>query len=253
MEYMTAEQAAEAAKGLTFEKVWAALMEMKETQLQSQLESQKQIAESQKRMEESHKRLEKSHLESQKRMEESHKQLEKSQLESQKQLNESQKQLKESQKKTDKIIADLSKNIGGLGNSLGRFTESMFSTELWKKFNEIGFTFSRQAPHVKFIENGSVLAEVDFFLEDGIYAMLVEVKTELSLGGVDEHLDRMEKIRHYMDARNDGRKILGAVAGGIVSDNVLKYAQNKGLFVIVQTGDSVAIAAMPQNFKAREW
>ena len=46
---------------------------------------------------------------------------------------------------------------------------------------------------------------------------------------------------------------MGAVAGGVVSGNVLKYSQKKGLFVIVQTGDSVAIAEMPQGFKVYEW
>ena len=129
----------------------------------------------------------------------------------------------------------------------------MFSTELWKKFNDIGFTFTKQAQGMKFYEDERVLAEVDFFLENGLYAMLVEIKTELSVGDVDDHLERIEKIRQYMDKRKDMRKLVGAVAGGIVSENVLRYAQKKGLFVIEQTGDSVAIAAMPQGFKAREW
>ena len=63
----------------------------------------------------------------------------------------------------------------------------------------------------------------------------------------------LKKIRQYMDKRDDKRKLIGAVAGGIISENVIKYAQKKELFVIEQTGDSVAIAAMPQGFKAREW
>jgi len=238
MERMTAEQAAEAAKGLTFEKVWAALMESR----QLVEETQKQMQESQRRIEESQQKTEKVMQESQKVMQES-----------QKVMQESQKAMKESQRKTDKVIADLSKNIGGLGNTLGRFTESMFSSELWKKFNEIGFTFTRQAPRMKFFEYGQVLAEVDFFLENGVYAMAVEIKTELSISDVDDHLERIGKIRQYMDLRKDMRKIVGAVEGGIVSDNVLRYAQKKGLYVIVQTGDSVAIAAVPQGFKAQEW
>ena len=199
MDEMTAEQAAEAAKGLTFEKVWAVV------------------------------------------------------IQTQRMIQETQTAQQESQKKTDKVIADLSKNIGGLGNSLGRLTEAMFSAELWKKFNEIGFTFTKQAPRMKFYENGKVLAEVDFFLENGVYAMPVEIKTELSISDVDEHLDRIEKIRKYMDDHHDSRKLVGAVAGGVVSESVLKYSQRKGLFVIEQTGDSVAIADLPLGFKAREW
>ena len=192
MDEMTAEQAVEAAKGLTFEKVWALVIQ-------------------------------------------------------------TQKMIEESQKKSEKIIADLSKNIGGLGNTLGRFTETMFSTELWKKFNEIGFPFTKQAPHMKFYMDGQVLAEVDFFLENGDYAMPVEIKTDLSISNIDEHLERISKIRQYMNAHDDKRKLVGAAAGGIISENVLRYAQKKGLFVIMQTGDSVAIASMPQGVRAREW
>ena len=213
MERMTAEQAAEAAKGLTFEKVWAALMESRqliEEMRETQRESQNQVLEARQKTEESFQRME-------------------------------------------KTVTDLSKNIGGLGNLQGRLTEAMFSTELWKKFNEIGFLFTKQGPHVRFTENKQVLAEVDFFLENGEYAMPVEIETELSIGDVDDHLKRIIKIRRYMDMRDDNRKLVGAVAGEIVSENVLNYAHKKGLFVIVQTGDSVAIAESPREFKAREW
>ena len=211
MEILTAEQAAEAAKGLTFEKVWAALMELK--------------------------------VESQKRSEES-----------QKQFDESQKRIEESQKKTEKIVADLSKNLGGIGNSLGRFTEEMFSSKLQEKFYALGYTFIEQSRNKKYHDiNNRVIAETDTMLENGEYVALVEIKTELTNEDVDDHADRMEKIRKCFDLRNDGRKLIGAVAGGVVPENVLNYAQKKGFYVMVQNGDSVAIADMPTGFKVREW
>ena len=211
MDTMTAEQALEAAKGLTFEAVWAALME-----------DRRQMEESRKRMDEIH--------------------------------EQTQKEIRESQQKTDKILADLSKNIGGLGNSIGRLTEALFSAELWRKFNELGYPFTKQGPHVKFYgEDKKVLAEADFLLENGDYVMAVEVKAEPAAEDVSDHLQRIEAIRRYYDAHGDKRKLVGAVAGGAVNDNVLKYAQKHGLYVIVQTGDSVAIAESPPGFKAREW
>jgi len=246
---LTAEQAAEAAKGLTFEKVWAVLMQTQKMMQDSNAAMQKQLEESRKLMDESQKRSEELRKKTEKAIADSQKDI----ADSRKSIADSQKSIADSQRKTEKIVADLTKNIGGLGNTFGRFTEAMFSTELWKKFNELGYTFTRQAPRMKFYENGQVLAEVDFFLENGMYAMLVEIKTELSLDDVDSHLVRIGKIRHYLDARNDGRKLVGAVAGGIVSESVLNYAQRKGLFVIQQTGDSVAIASTPDGFKAREW
>ena len=154
---------------------------------------------------------------------------------------------------TSKTVSDLSKNIGGLGNLQGRLTEAMFESELWKKFNEIEFPFNKQSSHYKFVENGRVLAEADFFLENGQYAMPVEIKTELSIRDIDEHIERIATIREYMDAHKDSRKLVGAIAGEIVAINVLRYAHKKGLYVLKQNGDSVAIAAAPHNFKRQEW
>ena len=201
MDTITADQAAEAAKGLTFEKVWAALMETRE------------------RMEESHKRME------------------------------------EVFEKTQKQIDELSKNVGGVNNSFGRFTESLFSVGLDKLFNELGYTFTKQGPHVKFKDKDirRVIAEADYFLEDGQYAMVVEVKTELNEADVDDHIKRIEVIRQYFDERGDKRILIGAVAGGFVHKNALDHALKQGLYVITQSGDSAVLAELPEGFTVREW
>ena len=202
MEIITAEQAAEAAKGLTFEKVWAALME-----------TRKNIEESNKRIEESNRKLDERMEESNKRIEESNKRMEESSKRMDKKMNES-------YQKTKKLVAELTKNIGGLGNSLGRLTEALFSPELCKKFNEYGFTFKEQANSKKIYNDGQVIAEVDSLLENGEYVMLLEIKTEISVNHVDDHLERIMIVRRYMDEKNDHRILVGAVAGGIVSNNV---------------------------------
>jgi len=77
------------------------------------------------------------------------------------------------------IVADLSKNIGGLGNSLGRLTEAIFTAELWKKFHDMGYPVSQQCNNKKFCDEKHVLAEVDLFIENGDYAILVEIKINL--------------------------------------------------------------------------
>jgi len=200
MKMMTAEQAAKAAKGLTFEKVWAAMME-----------DRQRTAESERRMEESFKRME-------------------------------------------KTVADLSKNLGGLGNSLGDLTEALFTNELWEKFRDIGIPVTGQSSHRKFGDHdGRVLTEVDLLIENGEYAVLVEIKTNLKAEFVDDHLERMEIVRRYLDERGDKRKLIGAVAGANVPEEVMKYAHKQGLYVVLQNGESVSIAKAPRGFKAREW
>ena len=230
MEMMTAEQAIEAAKGLTFEKVWATMMEDRHDR--------------EKRMEESDRKWEKQMRESDRKWE--------------KQMQESdrkwEKQMQESDRKWEKRMEDLSKNLGGLGNSIGDFTESMFKNELWNKFSDIGIPVTRQSERVQFGDhNKRVLTEVDVLIENGEYAIVVEIKTNLRIEFVDNHLKRIEIVRRYLDERGDKRKLIGAVAGGTVTEEVMNYAQEHGLYVILQNGDSVSIADVPQGFKAREW
>ena len=134
-------------------------------------------------------------------------------------------------------------------------TESLFSEGLDTLFSELGYTFSRQGPHYKFKDRIThrVLAEADYFLEDGEYALVVEVKTEVKETDVDEHIERINVIRRDFDERGDKRILIGAMDGGIISNNVLNYALRQGLYVIMQSGDSAVLAELPKGFKVREW
>jgi hypothetical protein len=150
-------------------------------------------------------------------------------------------------------IKELSKNIGGVNRSLGRWSEQMVAAKLWEKFDAFGYVFTKGAKNLKFLENRRVVAKADVFLENGEYVMPVETKTDLVIEDVNEHIDRINKIRLYMDKHKDKRIIVGAVAGAIVSDGVCKYAQKKGLYVLVQSGDAVVAADMPEDFSPRKW
>jgi hypothetical protein len=251
---MTADQAREAAKGLTFEDVWAVLMK-----------TDAQIEKISQRADKASERADKAFEAATKASERVDKAFEAATKTSERVDKTSERADKASERldkaleaatkavaKTSKEVAKLTKNLGGIGNSIGKMTEAMFSTELWKKFNAHGFDFTKGS-RIKFSVGNQVLAEVDFFMENGDYAMPVEIKTELSVEDVDDHLKRMDKIRKYMNSRKDKRKLVGAVAGAVVPPNVLIYAQRKGFFVLVQTGDSIAIAKTPKNFKPQEW
>ena len=147
----------------------------------------------------------------------------------------------------------LRQELGGLGISYGEQVEAMF-VKLGAKFNELDYNFPKEARSMKFHdENRRVLAEVDHLLENGNVIMPVEVKAKLKIDDVDDHIRRLGIISKFNANHNDSRKVLGAVAGGVVPQNVLEYAQRKGLFVLVQNGDSVEIADLPSCFVPREW
>jgi len=56
-----------------------------------------------------------------------------------------------------------------------------------------------------------------------------------------------------MDTHEDKRKLLGAVAGVTATQKIIDFAHSNGLFVIVQTGETTAIAPTSGRFKAKEW
>ena len=97
--------------------------------------------------------------------------------------------------------------------------------------------------------------QIDLLLEDGDIAILIEVKTNLKTNDVREHIERLEKYRRCMDKKGNGdkKRYVGAVAAAVAEQNVIEFAQKKGLYVIVQSGDAVKIVTPPKGFKAKTW
>jgi phenylalanyl-tRNA synthetase alpha subunit len=220
---VTAREAAETAEGQTFEKVWVALQET--------LRCFRELSEK-----------------TNQQQEETFRCLRELSEKTDRQQEKTDRQLK----KTARQIKEVSKNIGGINNSFGKWSEEMVSAKLWKKFDEMGYTFTHGGPQ-KYWEGDRAVCQVDMLLENGDYAMPVEIKSVLAEEDVREHLERMEQVRKQFDKHGDRRKLVGAVAGMVVAENVRSYAQKRGLYVLVPSGDSVAVAQTPENFKPREW
>ena len=215
-------EAGTAAEGLDYGKVWAMFREVAERQA----ETARQMRETDRKMRETDRKMQ----------------------ETDRRMQETDRKMQE----TDRIVRKLSKNIGGLNNAFGKWAEDLVSAKLWEKFNGIGYRFTRGGP-MKFWEGGRTVAQVDMLLENGDYAMPVEIKSELGIWDVDVHIQRIETVREQLDKRGDRRKLVGAMAGMVVAEEVRKYAQGKGLYVLEQSGDMVEVAEAPEGFKAREW
>jgi hypothetical protein len=164
-------------------------------------------------------------------------------------LQETGQELKEiarRQKETDK-------QIGELGNRFGELAEHLVTPNIAEKFRALGYAFTKAGPNLEFFDDtGKSLAEVDVWLENGEFALAVEVKSYLRVQDVRDHLKRMDVLRRYFDARKDPRKLLGAVAGAIVREKARDYAEKIGFYVIEQSGDTVKIA-VPEGFRPRVW
>jgi hypothetical protein len=131
--------------------------------------------------------------------------------------------------------------------------EELIVPNLPDKFNAFGYTFGKVAPNVRYRDaQGQIIVEVDILLENGDVALAVEVKTNLTTNDVKDHVTRMEKLRRYDDEHGDKRRLLGAVAGAIASEEAKSFAVKNGFFVLEQSGDMIRIS-VPEGFTPKEW
>jgi hypothetical protein len=161
---------------------------------------------------------------------------------------------------TDRILREnalqmkeTDRKISNLGSRIGDLVEQMIVPNILEKFKKKGYIFGKVAPNVRYTDSrGLYVAEVDLLLENGDTALAVEVKTNLTVNDVRDHVKRMEKLRLYADEHQDRRKLLGAVAGAIASEGARAFAIKNGFFVLEQSGDTIKIS-VPEGFKPREW
>ena len=156
--------------------------------------------------------------------------------------------------KLEKIVKRNSRQMGDLHTRFGEIAEHLVAPGIHKRFNELGFKFDSILPGGRKIidENGRIRAQVDLVLENGEHIVAIEVKVKPDIDDVNDHIKRLGILREYWDKRNDRRKLLGGIAGAIFPQNVRDEALKAGLYVIVQSGDTMKME-LSDNFVPREW
>ena len=96
-----------------------------------------------------------------------------------------------------------------------------------------------------------IFMEVDIILENGEKAMLVEIKTRLTIDRIKYHIERLEKMRAYANLRGDKRSFFGGIASVVVPDEEKNYALNQGLYLIEPAGNTFNIT--PPNGNPKAW
>ena len=145
---------------------------------------------------------------------------------------------------TREKMKETDRKISKLGSRIGQLIEQLTASNILEKFNCLGYEFTRVSRnHIIEDGKGRFLAEIDLLLEDGECAMVVEVKSLLSLSDVKDHLKKLKTIREYADNHNDKRKYAGAVAGALVNKNARETALKSGMYIVEQSGDTVQIKA----------
>jgi hypothetical protein len=148
------------------------------------------------------------------------------------------------------LVANTSREVAGLTTRWGQFVENLVEPAVIRLFQERGINVQESARRVKSRRPGAEM-ELDILAVDDDVAVVVEVKSRLSRNDVEEFLQKLDRFHvafpHYAEYR-----IYGAVAAIEIDQNVDRYAYQRGLFVICQSGDTVKIAN-DERFRARSW
>jgi hypothetical protein len=144
-----------------------------------------------------------------------------------------------------KVNTQLSENVGGVNNTLGDIAEGIMSSDLFEKFNALGFDFDDAIPNCPIREKGTKkkLAELDLLMLNGSIAVAIEVKVKMTIGDVEKHIKRMKILHDHPNNLLKGKKLYGAMASVKMTDIARKYAIKKGLFVLEPSGGNVNIKA----------
>jgi hypothetical protein len=161
----------------------------------------------------------------------------------------------ESMKDTDRRMKENARQMGFVQNKLGEVVEHIVIPNINEKFKHFGYAFGTPQRNVKFFDKDfRLIAEADIVMaDDGKVLMLGEVKTTLKKEDVDNHVKRLETVRNLVyPPIDDSRKLLGFMAGAIADEDVKEYARQNGLFVAVQSGDTIKLD-VPDGFVPKTW
>jgi len=150
----------------------------------------------------------------------------------------------------DKQIAETNKQIGNLTGKWGLFVEEMVRPAAETIFLERGIQVHEVHPRMLARREGESM-EIDVFVSNDDEGVAIEVKTTLGTGDVRKFLNTLARFKRFFPRFADIR-LYGAVAGIDIPDHVRDFAINQGLFVLGQSGETVAIRN-DRSFKARAW
>ena len=151
---------------------------------------------------------------------------------------------------TDLKIKEVTRSVGKLGNRLGDFIEDALRPAVVRLFQQRGIDVHEV--HQNILSNrGNEGVEIDLLVVNNSEIVAVECKSNLSVDDVNEHLERLAKLKRLLPSYAD-KRVLGALASMVIDDNVAQYVYRKGLYLIGQSGEHLEIRNS-ENFVAKIW
>ncbi len=161
------------------------------------------------------------------------------------QLNRTDAQLKKTIKKLD----DIGVNLGKMGIVQGEVAEELFYRNVEGLFRKMNMRFERIRRNLKVKGRG----EFDIVADDKGRVLVIEVKNKLDRRMVDEFMDeKLPRFKTLLPEYRDS-KIMAGIGALVVKDDVGRYAEKAGLYVLTQTDDGGAALLNRKDFKPKEF
>ena len=167
-------------------------------------------------------------------------------LETDKKWQETDKRFQE----TERIVRDVSKNIGGLNNTVGEVAEEYFRGA----FSKLAELSGVKVKAVDTLQRtvGKVTGQFDIVVFGDTANILVEVKHKLREKDVISFLEKTFPSFKRLYPEYSNVRLLGAVAGMTIDDNALTQALDQGLLVFTQSGQKIQ-QLHPDGFQPKEF
>lgn len=173
------------------------------------------------------------------------------------------RELREAQKKTDeqirltdeqlrktiKKLDRIGQQLADLGLVQGEVAEDLFYrnlTSLFRKQQNLHFSKVKRNLRRKGV------GEYDLVAVDGGRVLVFEVKNKLSKRMVDEFVGKLPSFTEVFSEYR-GYRIIGGMGALVVKDDVGRYAEHAGLYVMTQTDEGGAALLNREGFKAKEF
>ena len=179
-------------------------------------------------------------------------------------LRESQKKTDEQQRKTDEQLRKtdeqlrrtdaklerIGTQLGDLGLVQGEVAEDLFYRNVRGLFKEErDMIFADVKRNLK--KKGA--GEYDIVAVNGDAVLVIEVKNKLQKRMVDRFVEK--KLPKFKEIFSEyrGRRLIGGIGALVVKDDVSRYAEKAGLYVLTQTSEGGAALVNRKNFRAKEF
>jgi len=162
-------------------------------------------------------------------------------------LRESQAKTDEQMRRTDAKLDRIGKQLGDLGLVQGEVAEELFFRNLRGVFRKTKMDLKKVKRNLKRKGEG----EFDLVAVNGGTVLVVEVKNKLEKRMVDAFLEK--KLPRFKELFPEYGKyqVVGGMGALVVKDDVGKYAEKAGLYVLTQTDEGGATLLNRKGFEPR--